>query len=359
MHNNNSNPLVAIRCMTFNQKPYIRQCLDGFVMQKTNFPFVAIVVDDASTDNEQEVLWDFINNELDQTSLQKDETDDFVRVVAPHKINCNCTFVVVFLKYNHTSIKKAKKPYFKEWEDSAIYIALCEGDDYWIDPLKLQKQVDYLEAHPECGLVCNRVKRFSEKDKSFRSDSYCKNENGVLAPKDIIRRGGLYISTCSILYRKELLNNYPGYCRWCHVGDYPLQIMAGMKACTFYFNDAMSVYRVNNPLSWVGRVNNNRINDTYLNGVRTEVNMLLGFSNDFNDYKKVFQQRIAYFVTSLLYIYRNDTVSVNKINNIFHDEISNFEWLWKLRIYFIFHSCFGLRIFFSLFYKIFVKPKFE
>lgn len=94
--------------MTFNHKPYIRQCLDGFVMQKTDFPFVAIVVDDASTDNEQEVLWDFIHYELDLTSLQKDETDNFVRVVAPHKINHNCTFVVVFLKYNHTSIKKLK-----------------------------------------------------------------------------------------------------------------------------------------------------------------------------------------------------------------------------------------------------------
>lgn len=87
MNSNYKNYLVAIHCMTFNHKPYIRQCLDGFVMQETNFPFVAIVVDDASTDGEQEVLCDFINNELDTTSFQKDETDDFVRVVASHKTN--------------------------------------------------------------------------------------------------------------------------------------------------------------------------------------------------------------------------------------------------------------------------------
>lgn len=156
--NNSNNPLVSIHCMTFNHKPYIRQCLDGFVMQKTNFPFVAIVVDDASTDNEQEVLWDFINNELDPTSLQKNETDDYIRIIAPHKKNKNCTFVFVFLKYNHYSIKKTKVPYYKEWEDKAKYFAICEGDDYWTHPQKLQKQVDFLETHPDYTLVYSNYK---------------------------------------------------------------------------------------------------------------------------------------------------------------------------------------------------------
>lgn len=151
MQNNYYNPLVTIHCWTFNHKPYIQQCLDGFVMQKTEFPFLAVVVDDASTDGEQEVLWDFINNELDTTSFQKDETDDFIRVVAPHKTNKHCIFIFILLKYNHYSIRKAKRPYFKEWEDKTKYIAICEGDDYWTHPLKLQMQFKALEAHPECS----------------------------------------------------------------------------------------------------------------------------------------------------------------------------------------------------------------
>lgn len=241
MHNNNSNPLVAIRCMTFNQKPYIRQCLDGFVMQKTNFPFVAIVVDDASTDNEQEVLWDFINNELDQTSLQKDETDDFVRVVAPHKINCNCTFVVVFLKYNHTSIKKAKKPYFKGWEDSAKYIGLCEGDDYWIDPLKLQKQVDYMETHPECGLVYTNSRIFNQSAGTFSDVTFPKQSDfkGLLVESVIFTLTTCFKRELYVRYLQEIQVNP----KWL-MGDTPLWLFIAAQGPIKYLPDVTSVYRV-------------------------------------------------------------------------------------------------------------------
>ena len=149
----NNNPVVTIRCWTFNHKPYIRQCLDGFVMQKTKFPFTPIIIDDASTDNEIELLWNFINNELDASSLQKNETGDYTRVIAQHKSNHHCTFVFLFLKYNHHNIKKNKRPYLKTWEDKTKYIAACEGDDYWTDPLKLQKQVDFLESNSEVTKV--------------------------------------------------------------------------------------------------------------------------------------------------------------------------------------------------------------
>ena len=66
-------------------------------------------------------------------------------------------FAVVYLKENHYSQKKSKAPYLTEWEDTK-YIALCEGDDYWTDPLKLQKQVDFLERHPDYSLCCHRFK---------------------------------------------------------------------------------------------------------------------------------------------------------------------------------------------------------
>ncbi len=92
----NINYIVTVRCWTYNHKPYIHQCLDGFIMQKTEFPFVVIVVDDASTDNEQEVLWEFINNELDPQTKQQDETYDYVKVIATHKTNHYCSFVFFF-----------------------------------------------------------------------------------------------------------------------------------------------------------------------------------------------------------------------------------------------------------------------
>lgn len=243
MDANYNNYMVAIRCMTFNHKPYIQQCLDGFVIQETNFPFVAIVMDDSSTDNEQGVLWDFINNELDSISLQKDETDDFVRVVAPHKSNNKCTFVFIFLKYNHYSIKKTKIPYFKEWEEGTKYMAICEGDDYWIDPLKLQKQVDFLESHADYGMVYTNYKLFNQEngETTFSNCIQASFEDEIILN---------WVATLTILVKTTLwyqysqeIGNTPSERNWL-MGDYPtwIYIMANSKAKLI--PDFTAVYRV-------------------------------------------------------------------------------------------------------------------
>lgn len=237
------NPCVTIHCWTFNQKPYILQCLDGFVIQKTNFPFVATVVDDASTDNEQKVLWDFINSELDATNAQREETDDYIKVIARHKTNSNCTFVILFLKYNHYSIKKAKKPYIKEWDDSAKYIAFCEGDDYWIDPLKLQKQVSFLESHAEYGMVYTNYKMYYQ-ETGQTVISQCVQTS----LEDEITRNR--VATLSTIVRSTLLEKYlqdigtiPNERGWM-MGDYPTWIFVMANSKAQLIPDITAVYRV-------------------------------------------------------------------------------------------------------------------
>ena len=126
---NNSLPLVSILCDTFNHEKYISQALDGFIMQQTSFPFEIIVHDDASTDNTAQIIREY---ELKYPDL----------------------FVPIYQTENQFS-----KPEVNIWTDITFpkargkYIALCEGDDYWTDPLKLQKQVDFLEENPEYGMV--------------------------------------------------------------------------------------------------------------------------------------------------------------------------------------------------------------
>lgn len=253
MNNNSKNPLVSIRCMTFNHKPYIQQCLDGFVMQETNFPFVAIVVDDASTDNEQEVLWRFINNELDPTSLQKDETKDFVKVVAPHKTNTNCTFVFYFLKYNHYSVKKTKKLYFKEWEDKIKYTTTCEGDDYWTDDHKLQKLVSFLETHPKYVLACHRINKYIQEKDIFVSDNnadiYFGNKQGVSFGRFYNRFVNWKTQTLATVYRNDVLDK--------STEGYPYPLTDGIKSHFplkygkgYCFNEHMATYRVNQGGVW-------------------------------------------------------------------------------------------------------------
>lgn len=126
--------MVTIRCIAYNQAEYIRQCLDGFVMQKTDFRFEAVVHDDASTDGTDEIIREY--------------AEKYPDIIKP-----------IFEKENLYS--KHDGSLFRVMKEACKgkYIAYCEGDDYWTDPCKLQKQVDYLESHPDVVYSCHRFTR--------------------------------------------------------------------------------------------------------------------------------------------------------------------------------------------------------
>ena len=132
-------PLVAIRCLTYNHGPYIRQCLEGFVMQKTNFPFIAIVHDDASTDNTIDIISEYAQRYPDIIKPILEKENQYSK--------------------HDGSIRRIIN---KAIPESVKYIAMCEGDDYWIDPYKLQKQVDFLESHSDVVYSCHRYKILNE-----------------------------------------------------------------------------------------------------------------------------------------------------------------------------------------------------
>lgn len=166
--------LVRVCCLTYNHAPYIKDAMNGFCMQETNFPFVCVIMDDASTDGEQEVIKKYLTDHFDlndKTIVRNEETDDYVLIYARHKKNHNCYFAVFFLKYNHYSIKKSKNTYIEEWEKQVKYIALCEGDDYWTDARKLQKQVDFLESHSDYDLCSHDYIRYYENTQKYDEKS--------------------------------------------------------------------------------------------------------------------------------------------------------------------------------------------
>lgn len=166
------NYLLRVSCMTFNQASYIEDAMNGFVMQQTNFPFVCTIVDDASTDGEQEIINKYMQEHFDlqDSFVAYDKEMDYGHVTfAQHKTNKNCYFAAIYLKENHYSQKKSKALYLTEWMDTK-YVALCEGDDYWTDPMKLQKQVDFLEEHPDYSLCCHRFKMYYENTDTWSDD---------------------------------------------------------------------------------------------------------------------------------------------------------------------------------------------
>jgi GNAT superfamily N-acetyltransferase len=128
-------PMVVIRCTVYNHEPYLRDCLEGFVMQQTNFPFVAIVHDDASTDGSAAIIREYeekypdIIKPIYETENQYSKRDGSLGRIMSAAIEAT----------------------------GAKYVAMCEGDDYWTDPLKLQKQVDFMEANPEYSMCFHKV----------------------------------------------------------------------------------------------------------------------------------------------------------------------------------------------------------
>ena len=215
---NYPNFLVDVRCMTFNQSMYITDTMNGFCMQETSFPFVCIIVDDASTDGAQDVIKQYVSEHFDLSDgseAYEKETDYAYITYARHKENKNCYFAVLYLKENHFTIKKSKFPYFAEWRDVCKYEALCEGDDYWVDSLKLQKQVDVMDAHPEYTM-CTTDAIVQSESGELNWTRY--NENKIVPIEDIIEKGGLWLQTATFLFRNGINSDMIECGRKCHVG---------------------------------------------------------------------------------------------------------------------------------------------
>ena len=201
---------VCVRCSTFNQAKYIEDTMNGFVMQQTDFPFVCCIVDDASTDGEQDVIKKYMDMHFDYSpnsvSLEK-ETDYAYIHYAQHQENKNCYFAVLFLKENHYSKKMDKMQYLAEWRESCKYEALCEGDDYWINSSKLQKQADILNDFEDVILVHTGFITVDEYNNEFCWKKYNKFQKISRAEKGLISLlDKNHVMTLTIMCRKELFD---------------------------------------------------------------------------------------------------------------------------------------------------------
>lgn len=235
---------VTVSCMTYNQSKYITDAMNGFTMQQTSFPYVCTIVDDASTDGEQDVIRKYVEENFDfsEGSVAYHKETDYAHIAyARHKTNKNCYFAVLYLKENHYSQRKPKVGYLSEWRDMCEYEALCEGDDYWIDPLKLQKQVSFLDSRPDFTLVAGCCSSLIQSDGKIYKSSDC-------VEKEITFESMLFtdhIATCTTMFR---IKNIREYQRWNHptwkMGDYPIWLFMSQKGRVYRFGDQFAVYRV-------------------------------------------------------------------------------------------------------------------
>lgn len=270
MRQDNRPVMVSIQCLVYNHEPYLRDCLNGFVMQKTNFRFEAIVHDDCSTDNSADIIREYAKRYPD--------------IIKP-----------IFEKENQYSKHDGSISHIMDAASTGRYIALCEGDDYWIDPNKLQIQFDFMESHSNYSM-CFHTVNIEENGKITHNDKKSDIEKD-LQTEDFICGGGGFCGTCSLFLKSEIRKTYPKFRQIATVGDYPLQVFAAASGKVHYFPQTMSVYRYESVGSWTSR-NQSRMYNQFLNDF-----VWLKEFDKFSDYKyhKAIYKQFAHYD---IYLYK-------------------------------------------------------
>jgi len=216
----NEDILVSINCITYNHGKYITDAIEGFLMQKTNFNFEILIHDDASTDETPEII--------------KKYEEKYPSIIK-----------AIYQKENQYS-KSIKVDYVFNFKRAiGKYIAECEGDDYWTDPYKLQKQVDYMENNPGCIMCFHPAKRITPDKKELGNCiGYFGRKNIICTMEDV---GGSFLATASKIYVKSAMDNPPPFYFWGEAGDFPSQLIILDKGYGYYMNEVMAAYRVNVP----------------------------------------------------------------------------------------------------------------
>lgn len=211
-------PLVSIDCITYNHAPYIRQCIEGFLMQKTDFDFEVLIHDDASTDGTQEIIKEY-------------------ELKYPHIIK------PIYQTENQWSKGISISATYNFPRAQGKYIAFCEGDDYWIDSYKLQKQIDLLDSNKEFGLCYTKANIYNQNQQKIEQ-----NQLGweVKDFKDLLLDNK--IATLTTIIKKDLLLQYiseikPNEKKWL-MADYPMWLWYYANSKIIFFNEITSVYRV-------------------------------------------------------------------------------------------------------------------
>lgn len=249
--------MVSISCTTYNHEDYIADALESFLMQKTKFKYEILIHDDASTDRTAEII--------------KIYERKYPEIIKP-----------IYQTYNQYS-KGVKIGKFNRGRAKGKYIAICEGDDFWTDANKLQKQVDYMELHPDCSMCVHATYRVNVQKVKYKKHVRPNIGNKVYSVEEVIDGGGGLFATNSIMYPRDLGIDMPRFYNNAPIGDYPLAIYLALKGKVYYIDEFMSAYRIMSKGSWSERMEEASI-DKRIDHIKKRENMLIEV-DEYSNYK--------------------------------------------------------------------------
>jgi len=311
---NMEEPLVSISCITYNHEPFIRQCLDGLMMQKTDFLFEILIHDDASTDGTVSIIQEY---ESIYPNIIKPIYEEENQWIKGRRGSCVFNF------------PRAK----------GKYIALCEGDDYWTDPLKLQKQVDFLETHEDVSMCFHNVKIINPEG-NRTGDFRRYNKDQYVPVEDMLKSRGDFCPTASFVFRTQYIKSgYPDFCMNCFVGDWSLQLYLSYKGKIYYFDKEMSVYRFGEAGAWTRTFRKSEFSPKKIKQLMSGLEMTDGINALFN-YKyssSIVKGQASFLFVNILLPNRDRK---REIKEIFKPWISKMLPRDKFRFFLIYHFYF-------------------
>lgn len=267
-------PLVSICCITYNHSKYIQKCLDGFVEQKTDFIFEILIHDDGSNDGTREIIEEF-----------QERYPNIIKPIFQSENQWSKGVRGINYRYNFPRA-------------NGKYIALCEGDDYWTDPFKLQKQVDFLEANPGYSLCFHKSSVIMDDIQQFVLPSI--NENKSFIINDIITESN-FIRTESMVFRKSVIDNME--ILFVYAGDLFLSLLCASKGKVYFISETMSVYRMHDKGFYSGSSSENVLK----RGIEDRIKLNKYFEYKYNiEFRRAIKKRKRQYY---LVIFRNSLIS--------------------------------------------------
>ena len=222
----NEDILITIVCVTYNHHEYIRDALDSYLCQQLDFKFEIVVHDDASTDGTGEILSEYEKKYPDKIKVLYESENQYRNV--DNFVKCIQEKMIPFIR--------------------GKYVLISEGDDYWVDDTKLQRQVEYLEQNADCMMVTHNAVTLNMR--STKVDILTKYyEDRDLTPEEIINHPQGYLATASMVMRRECFE-LKDFFNEAGIGDYTIQLFCLTKGKIHYIDRIMSVYRFGHSGSW-------------------------------------------------------------------------------------------------------------
>jgi len=251
-----SNPLVTISLVAFNQAAFIREAIESCLMQKTQFDYKIIIHDDASTDSTAEIILEYADKypEIIRPIIQTE--NQFSKGT---EINAKIT------------IPQAK----------GKYIAFLEADDYWIDPNKLQFQVDFMESHPEVSMCFTATKTVDASNPEEFSIRRYRNSDSAVTTENVILIGGHLLDMGSAVVKKSVFNEVPDWYYYSQMWDNTVPLLSTLHGEIHYLNKVTSAYRVNTPGSYMQK--NVKVLEKRKSHILKTLKLLEGFNQATNN----------------------------------------------------------------------------